>query len=115
MARYMAHHHQTHHLLRSVTSSRCSPHALWPCVHTHVQISTMYPTKQCMTTFKDVAIGSTEVWSGPLAGGDMVVALLNQGTTNETITANWSDLGLAPTQAAQVRDLWQHKDLGKRR
>lgn len=75
----------------------------------------MYPTKQCMTTFKDVAIGSTEVWSGPLAGGDMVVALLNQGTTNETITANWSDLGLAPTQAAQVRDLWQHKDLGKRR
>lgn len=29
-----------------------------------------------------------------------------------TVTANWSDLGLAPTRRAAVRDLWTHTDLG---
>jgi alpha-galactosidase len=31
----------------------------------------------------------------------------------QQITARWEDLGYPPTVSASVRDLWQHKDLGK--
>ena len=51
---------------------------------------------------------STQVWAGPLAGGDMVVVLFNAGGTNATITATWSDLGITPAQAAfDATDLWE--------
>jgi alpha-galactosidase len=56
--------------------------------------------------------GATEVWRKPLKDGAVAVALLNRGEAEVTITANWADLKLKPDDARQVRDLWEHKDLG---
>ena len=61
---------------------------------------------------KTVVNGDTEVWSGPLDGGARAVVLLNRGNTTATITAKWTDLGLPADTQADVRDLWQMKDLG---
>jgi alpha-galactosidase len=40
------------------------------------------------------------------------VILLNRGTAQQEITANWEDLGYPTHLSAEVRDLWQHKDMG---
>ncbi len=39
--------------------------------------------------------------------------LLNRGATEQQIAANWEDIGYPSGVRAAVRDLWQHKDLGK--
>ena len=56
--------------------------------------------------------GTNEVWAGPLDGGAYAVVLLNRGTVASNITASWSDFGVDPSKEADVRDLWQMKDLG---
>jgi len=53
-----------------------------------------------------------EVWAGPLAGGDVGVILFNRSPAAAKITANWADVGLGSSTAANVRDLWTHMDLG---
>jgi hypothetical protein len=53
-----------------------------------------------------------QVWSRSVTGGT-VVALMNQSGSPAVITANWSDLGLEPSQTVSVRDLWAHADLGE--
>ncbi|CAF1131676.1 unnamed protein product, partial [Adineta ricciae] len=54
-----------------------------------------------------------EIWAGPLQGGSQSVVLLNRGENdNEQITVNWTDIGFPMNQAASVRDLWAHQDLG---
>ena len=58
------------------------------------------------------AIGTNEVWGGPLEGGNFTVILLNRGDVEASITANWIDLGLDVNQSVMVRDLWQMKDMG---
>ena len=50
----------------------------------------------------------TQVWTKPLAGGDVAVALLNRGTTPQTISATAGQVGLANSGAYALRDLWQH-------
>jgi len=53
-----------------------------------------------------------QVWSRPLSGTNTrAVALFNRGTTNASITVQWSALGI-PAGSASVRDLWSHADLG---
>jgi len=52
-----------------------------------------------------------QVWSKQVTGGT-VVALLNKSMVSAAITANWSDLGLEPSQSVTVRDIWNHVDLG---
>jgi len=52
-----------------------------------------------------------EVWSRKLANNSLAVGLFNRSEFAETITASWADLGIAGTWS--VRDLWQHKDLGR--
>jgi alpha-galactosidase len=47
-----------------------------------------------------------EVWVKPLAGGDRAVALLNRGDAPLQIEAGATEIGLAPDNAFQVRDLW---------
>jgi len=42
------------------------------------------------------------------------VLLLNRGESEQEITANWEDLGYPASLGAAVRDLWEHKDLGKK-
>jgi len=56
--------------------------------------------------------GDQEVWAGPLSAGRKAVLLLNRGSSNATITANWKDIGVSPKATCSVRDLWQHKNIG---
>ena len=57
--------------------------------------------------------GNLEVWAKQLKDGSRAVLLFNRGGTEEKITAAWDALGYPDHLAASVRDLWQHKDLGK--
>jgi alpha-galactosidase len=57
--------------------------------------------------------GNLEVWAKQLKDGNRAVVLFNRGGTEEKITAAWDALGYPDHLAASVRDLWQHKDLGK--
>jgi alpha-galactosidase len=41
------------------------------------------------------------------------VVLLNRGGSEQEITATWQDLGYPDHLSAGVRDLWEHKDLGR--
>ena len=57
--------------------------------------------------------GDVEVWAKQLKDGSRAVILLNRGASEQSISANWGDLGYPRALTAAVRDLWQHKDLGK--
>lgn len=57
--------------------------------------------------------GDLEIWSRPLEGGNRAVILFNRGNAEQQITVDWEDLGYPAHVSAAVRDLWQHKDLGK--
>ncbi|HVA58449.1 MAG: glycoside hydrolase family 27 protein [Gemmatimonadaceae bacterium] len=52
-----------------------------------------------------------QVWVKPLADGSKAVVLFNRASVASPITADWDRVGIK-TKAAQVRDLWAHKDLG---
>ncbi|MGB8579751.1 MAG: glycoside hydrolase family 27 protein [Candidatus Sulfotelmatobacter sp.] len=54
-----------------------------------------------------------EVWSKQLQDGSRAVILLNRGSAEQEISTRWEDLGYPNYISASVRDLWQHKDLGK--
>jgi len=57
-------------------------------------------------------VGDLEVWAGPLSGGNFAAVLFNRSPAMTNITAHWTDIGLAATRPAMVRDLWVRKDLG---
>src|SRR5882762_7540034 len=57
--------------------------------------------------------GDLEVWEKQQKDGSRAVILLNRGSGEQQITANWEDIGYPGTVSASVRDLWQHMDLGK--
>ena len=57
--------------------------------------------------------GELEVWGKQMKDGSRAVILLNRGDSEQEITTNWEDLGYPKTLGASVRDLWEHKDLGK--
>jgi len=57
--------------------------------------------------------GDLEVWSKQLDDGGRAVVLLNRGGAEQEIAARWEDLGYPAGLSASVRDLWEHKDLGK--
>ena len=50
-----------------------------------------------------------EPW--PLAGGDVVVLLLNIGNGTKKITASWDDIGLKSGVSATATDLWTGENL----
>jgi alpha-galactosidase len=56
--------------------------------------------------------GNLEVWSKPLADGGRAVLMWNRGEAPARITADWIALNLPRSVRMQVRDLWEHKDLG---
>jgi alpha-galactosidase len=56
--------------------------------------------------------GDREVWAKPMEGGGQAVILFNRGAEAAPISVSWHELGLADEAKLQVRDLWQHKDLG---
>jgi alpha-galactosidase len=41
------------------------------------------------------------------------VILLNRSGADHEISVTWEELGYPNSISASVRDLWQHKDLGK--
>eukprot|EP01052_Picozoa_sp_SAG31_P031539 SAG31_NODE_3351_length_4373_cov_5.225784_6_plen_92_part_00 len=54
----------------------------------------------------------TEVWGGPLAGGDFVMAALNRGSSSASIALSWEMLEVPSVTASSkfaVRDLWAKK------
>ncbi len=53
---------------------------------------------------------NVEVWVKNLKNGSKAIGLFNRGNVPATATLNWADAGLTGSQ--QLRDLWQHKDLG---
>ena len=57
--------------------------------------------------------GDLEVWAKQLKDGSRAVVLLNRSASEQNITVAWEDLGYPDHLSAAVRDLWQHKDLGK--
>jgi alpha-galactosidase len=57
--------------------------------------------------------GDTEVWSKTLKDGSRALLLLNRGDAEHEISATWERLGYPSHLSAEVRDLWQHKELGK--
>jgi alpha-galactosidase len=50
--------------------------------------------------------GSGQVWSKPLRGGDVAIALLNRGSQAMTITTSAGEAGLRSARSYRVRDLW---------
>jgi alpha-galactosidase len=56
--------------------------------------------------------GDVEVWSKPLASGDLAVAIFNRGTGEAKMRVAWNSLNL-PVKSPKVRDLWAHADLGR--
>nr|GME03185.1 alpha-galactosidase-like [Ipomoea batatas] len=53
--------------------------------------------------------GDLEVWAGPLSNNRVAVILWNRGGSSQaTITAYWSDLGLQQSAVVEARDLWAH-------
>jgi alpha-galactosidase len=57
--------------------------------------------------------GDAEVWAKQLQDGSRAVVLLNRGKAEQEITADWEDIGYPNHLSAAVRDLWQHKELGR--
>ena len=55
--------------------------------------------------------GELEIWSRPLFDGTTAVALVNSGTEEAAVNANWNDIGVTGMQP--VRDLWLHKNVGR--
>lgn len=49
-----------------------------------------------------------EVWAGPLSNNRKAVVLWNRQSYQATITAHWSNIGLAGSVAVTARDLWAH-------
>ncbi len=52
--------------------------------------------------------GDGQVWSRPLAGGEVAVALLNRGSQPLTISTTAGALGSPAARSYSVRDLWAH-------
>ena len=55
--------------------------------------------------------GPLEIWLKPLQDGSSAVGLFNRGYTESEIKLPFSLMGIGGN--ANVRDLWQHKDLGE--
>jgi alpha-galactosidase len=57
--------------------------------------------------------GDYEVWAKQLQDGSRAVVLLNRGGAEHEVSVTWEELGYPNDISASIRDLWQHKDLGK--
>lgn len=53
-------------------------------------------------------VGDTQVWTKPLTGGDVAVALFNRGASPQVVSTTAEQVGLQHSGAYTLRDLWQH-------
>ena len=66
----------------------------------------------CLARTPDTSAGKTEVFGGPLAGGDHVILFFNRGMTQSAdIPVDWSDLGIQSGTKMKARDLWAQEDV----
>ncbi|KAL2994431.1 hypothetical protein AAZX31_10G164500 [Glycine max] len=47
-----------------------------------------------------------KVWAGPLSDNKVAVILWNRSSSNATVTASWSNIGLKPGTMVDAKDLW---------
>lgn len=57
--------------------------------------------------------GDSEVWARKLSDGSHAVVFFNRDSKSRKIRVSWSDLSQANAKKLAVRDLWQHRDLGR--
>lgn len=69
----------------------------------------------CKQAVKVVDEGDVEVFSKPLANGDLAVCVLNRGDDAIEVDVKWDDLGLTARAEKTVRNVWTTEDLGERR
>ena len=60
---------------------------------------------------RKIADSVWNVFVKPLANGDVAIAILNRSSATQNASFNFKDLGL--DDKYEVRDLWQHKTIGK--
>ena len=53
--------------------------------------------------------GDQEIWTRPLAGGALAIALFNRAKDEAKVSLRWTDIGI--NGKARLRDLWAHKDI----
>ena len=59
--------------------------------------------------------GQVQIWGAkPLFDGSQAVLVINPGTARAEVRVNWSDLGLDPSAAFFVRNLWTHETMAPR-
>jgi alpha-galactosidase len=56
--------------------------------------------------------GDYEVWAKEMQDGSRAVVLFNRSAADAEISVSWNEIGYPNHLNAQVRDLWQHKDVG---
>ena len=94
-----------------------------------------YKTRQILTNKEVIAVnqdplgkqavrfldmGDREIWAKPLAGGEVAVCFMNRGREPWKLDYNWraeamyfaTDISFRKWEYT-VRDLWQHKDIGR--
>jgi alpha-galactosidase len=57
--------------------------------------------------------GDFEVWSKQLADGSRGVVLFNRSESPKEMSFKWTEIGYDNKLKMHVRDLWQHKEMGK--
>ncbi len=58
--------------------------------------------------------GDLEVWARPLHDGSRAVILFNRSNAPASISVTWPELGMTMRVKAEVRDLWAHRNLGRK-
>jgi alpha-galactosidase len=54
--------------------------------------------------------GDVEIWTKPLAGGDLAVGVFNRGDAPATYPLRWGEIGVA-TPPKRVRDVWRRSNV----
>jgi len=62
---------------------------------------------------KIIDTGDLEIWSKDLYDGSKAVVLFNRAKVPQKGSVTWNKIGINSYEKLKVRDLWQHKDLGK--
>ena len=57
--------------------------------------------------------GDFEVWAKQLADGSRAIVMFNRSKSNKEMSFNWTEIGYSNDLKMNVRDLWQHKEMGK--
>ena len=94
----------------TTTDDSAPAYQSWTWNGSQLQSSAVPPTAAgsdaawCLTAHDTVPAGDTaEVWAGPLANGDSVLAFVNRGSGATTIKVNFSDLGLGSASKVSGR------------